>query len=565
MKSLLAGAIIAVASVAAHAQAPTGQQPAQNPPGISDAEIARESDAFINRLDSLADSHVFSFKSRMLENKKLNKYNFRAGDVPIYPDSVYQARLDVIEEGIPLDYNEYVKSFINLYTVRKRNLSERVMGLSSYYFPIFEEVFEREHLPHSFKYLAVVESALNPNAVSPCGATGIWQFMFATGRDYGMDVNYYVDERRDPYRATLAAARYFKDMYRIYGDWQLVLAAYNCGAGSVNRAIRKSGLVKPSYWDIINYLPKETRSYVPAFIAATYMMNYGPEHNLYPAGITLPYNTDTVQVHGPLGFDALANAFGISVGQLTAMNPGMKKQYVPNNSATYTLYIPARSVTTWEKNRDSLYARSTRSRKPQSDLMREVTADTPRALAATANKRNRNTSDLKDKLAPDEARTDATAVDATAQARLYYTVKRGDNLRLIADLFGISPDIIREWNHLHGSTVRMGQKMSIFVPSDEKRKYATVNNMTFAQKQAALHGTGLRPSRPEPTLAEARASKKARPQAQPATDDYTVQPGDTLWSISKNRNMSVEQIKAMNNLSDARDLRPGMVLKVKAS
>ena len=200
-------------------------------------------------------------------------------DVPTYSGDVYQKRMEKIQTPIPLCYNNQVKEYIDLYAVKRRSTMQRVMGLSGFYFPMYEQILDQQGLPLEFKYLSIVESALNPMATSRMGATGLWQFMLATGKLYNLKVNSFIDERRDPEKSTYAACQYFKDMFAIYNDWLLVIAAYNCGAGNVNRAIARSG-GKHTFWEIAQYLPRETRGYVPAFIAVTYLMSFPAEHNL---------------------------------------------------------------------------------------------------------------------------------------------------------------------------------------------------------------------------------------------------------------------------------------------
>lgn len=525
----------------------------------STEEINREAEAFMHRLDSLADQHVFSHKNREIQTKRLNKYGFKPGDVPVYPDSVYEARLKKIEAGIPYDYNQYVKSFINLYTVRKRGLSERVLGLSTFYFPMFESIMEKENLPHAFVYLAVVESSLNPNAVSPVGATGIWQFMYETGKMYKLGVNYYVDERRDPRKACMAAAEYFKDMYRLYGDWQLVLASYNCGAGNVNRAIRRSGKKNPSFWEIMPYLPKETRSYVPAVIAVAYMMNYSAEHNLYPIDIRLPYSTDTIQVQGPASFGTMAQVLGTTEKVIEDLNPAMKRQYIPSDGYSYVMNVPAKSVSLWEKRSDSLYAsiRSNHAPTTQPNLGEVLASDSQKNSEGASASSNSTSGRLKDQTAASESTGNA----APANARIAYIVKRGDNLKMIADLYSVTTNSMRRWNRMRSSAVKVGQRLYVYVPTDKKRELLAVNSMSLSQKQKAL---GIEvpkkapAAKPAPTLAQAKAQNEAG-----KAGSYTVQRGDTLWSISQKTGMSVEELKKLNGLTDARALRAGMVIKVK--
>jgi len=236
------------------------------------------------------------------------------------PDSVYIDRLARLSSPVELSYNQYVRRYIEMYTGRRKELVGIMLGLSDYYFPMFEEIFTYYDIPLELEYCAIIESALNPRAVSRVGATGLWQFMYGTGRMYDLTINSYVDERRDPIKSTHSAARFMKDLYEIYGDWILVIAAYNCGPGSVNKAIRRSG-GKKNFWDIYYYLPRQTRGHVPAFIAATYTMNYYKEHNLVPVKIDLPIPSDTLMITDELHLLQVSEVLGIPIDLLRDINP----------------------------------------------------------------------------------------------------------------------------------------------------------------------------------------------------------------------------------------------------
>jgi membrane-bound lytic murein transglycosylase D len=263
--------------------------PVSNP--VTDTKLVN--DPIIELLDSLVMlNNIIRFNS--ISNNETGITSIK--DVPNYSDEIYEQRIGKIYSPIPLVYNEEVKKYIDLYAFKRRGLTSRVMGLSELYFPLFEEILDKEGLPMEFKYLSIVESALNPIAVSKMGATGLWQFMYNTGKMYNLKIDSYYDERMDPIKATHAACRYFKNMYDIYGDWLLVIAAYNCGPGNVNKAIRRSG-GKTNFWEIAKFLPAETRGYVPAFIAVTYVMNYASEHQIFPVQPAYNYfEVDTLAV-----------------------------------------------------------------------------------------------------------------------------------------------------------------------------------------------------------------------------------------------------------------------------
>ena len=256
-----------------------------------------------------------------------------------FPDSVYKERLSRINSIISLPYNSIIRSHIHVYTERRIESTCAILGLQDYYFPMIEDIFDSFGLPAELKYMAVIESALNPTAVSRVGATGMWQFLYSTGRLYGLTINSVVDERRDPVKATYAAARYLKDMYNIYHDWVLVIAAFNCGPGNVDKAIRRSGNHR-DYWEIYYRLPRETRGYIPQFIAATYVMNYYKEHHIKPLQIDIPLSTDTIMVTKDIHLSQISEVMNVPIEELRALNPEYKTGLIPGNTKPQSLTLP---------------------------------------------------------------------------------------------------------------------------------------------------------------------------------------------------------------------------------
>ena len=274
---------------------------------------------------------------------------------PIVSDSVYIDRLSRIPSIIEMPFNDIVKKHIEAYTNRLRNKISFILAAANFYMPLFEEALDTYDLPLELKYLPVIESALNPTAMSRQRASGLWQFMLRTGKLYGLENNSLVDERRDPIKSTWAAARYLKDLYNIYKDWNLALAAYNCGPGNVNKAIRRAGGAT-DYWEIYHLLPKETRGYVPGFIAANYIMNYYCEHGICPMDTQLPATTDTIHIHKNLNLKQVAEVCDINIDQLRSLNPQYKKDIVPGLSKPYVLRLPNNTVNRFIELEDSIYA-----------------------------------------------------------------------------------------------------------------------------------------------------------------------------------------------------------------
>ena len=309
-------------------------------------------------LDSLAHYTFTGFPDYAADRGPLNVYHYPDGYVPYFSDSVYEARIHKMDKGSTFGYiyNPQVKQFIELYANRKRALTSKILGMAKIYFPLFEEQLDRFGMPLELKYLAVIESALNPVAKSPVGAKGLWQFMYGTGKMYDLKVSTLVDDRNDPYKATIAACRHMQDLYCIYHDWALVLAAYNAGAGNVNKAIRRAGGVM-DYWVVQRYLPRETRDYVPAFIAASYVITYATEHNLYPVypGITAT-EIDSVCVKQMLTFDQISEMFGIPIENIRFLNPAYTKDIIPSGGDNvFYLRLPRANVADFINNETALY------------------------------------------------------------------------------------------------------------------------------------------------------------------------------------------------------------------
>lgn len=412
--------------------------------------ITDENARIVASLDSLTNAfHLKYTDSKTIDD--MNVYGFNEDDIPRYTDSTISYRLSLLESEIPLEYNQHVKGFIDLYAIRKRVLTSKILTLSKYYFPMFEQILDQQKLPLEFKYLAVIESALNPRAVSVAGANGLWQFIHSTGLMYGLKINSYVDERRDPYKATLAACQYFKDSYALYNDWLLVIASYNCGPGNVNKAIRRSG-GKMNFWEIMPYLPKETRGYVPAFIAATYVLSYHAEHNIFPMNLPVNLNVDTVYIDNSITFQKLGEMVGLDVSVIEDLNPSYKQGIIPWYMGKAPIVLPyeyAMRVADLRSQGGMVQALATATGIPASDILLDddliVNSPEPAAPDKTIVK--------KKPLPPPPVKG----------KKLVYIVKRGDGLLRIAQKYHCSVEDIKRWNKLKSNRLATGQRLTIYL------------------------------------------------------------------------------------------------------
>jgi membrane-bound lytic murein transglycosylase D len=355
--------------------------------------------------------------------------------LPFFADSVYIQRLATLNAQSPvsLTYNEVVSAFIHLYTTKRRALSARCLARSEQYFSLFEETLDRYGLPLELKYLAVVESALDPQAKSKAGATGLWQFMYGTGKVFGLQIDSYVDERSDPVKSTDAAAKYLKYLYNMFGDWNLALAAYNCGEGRVTKAIRRSGGHK-DYWDVYPYLPSETRGYVPAFIAVNYLFAHAKDHKIYPAPIVYrDYEIDSIHLHKKVEFSSISQILDLDIEVIKRLNPSYKLNVVPGYGDHTALYLPVNYMSLWVANEDKI-----------------------NQLIKT----------------PDPEKKEPTP----SSTGHYYTVKSGDYLGKIAAQHNCSVNQIQTWNGLSGTTLKPGQRLIIKSPIINQVTSSTSSN-----------------------------------------------------------------------------------------
>ena len=419
------------------------------------------------------------------------------------PDEVYIQRLKEMNSFIDLPYNSIVRNYIILYSEKMSTRMPEMLGLCSYYMPIFEEIFNEHDMPEELKALAIIESALNPTAVSRAGAKGMWQFMYSTAKLYGLRIDSFVDERFDPVKSAHAVAEYLKDAYAIFGDWNLAIASYNCGAGNVNKAIRRCG-GKRAFWDIYPYLPRETRGYVPAFVGALYTMTYYKEHGIIPQQVALPAVTDTFKIHKMLHFKQVSDLAGVPMQTLKDLNPQYRHDIIPGNEREYILRIPFQYSNSFIDHEDSLYSYKA------DEFFNPVVIKKIK--------------------------------DGGDGERIIHRVRSGEMLGSIALKYRCSVSQIKRWNNLRSDRINIGQRLVIYrggaAPASSSGKTASKTTASSAGKSS---------SKPIP-----------------AGTDYTVyvvKSGDSLYLIAKNYpGVSAQNIMDFNGISSK--IKPGMKIKI---
>lgn len=437
-------------------------------------------------------------------------------ELPRFSDSIYIEKLNNISSLVSLPYNEKVRAFIEAYTLKHRKRVEIMLGLTEYYFPMFEEILDSYDMPLELKYLAVIESALNPNAVSRAGATGLWQFMYTTGKMYKLNVNTFVDDRRDPLKSTHAAAQFLRDLHKIYDDWLLAIAAYNCGPGNVNKAVKRSK-GKDNYWEIYHYLPKETRGYVPAYIAAVYVMNYYQDFNLNPKKINIPLSVDTIMINEDLHFGQVSEVLNLPIDLIRDLNPQYRKDIIPAKLDAYPLRLPVEYSTKFIELSDSIFTYN------DSIFFVQKTAVIPPKNGSSA--------------------YNHAEVSIDGKTAVHYKVRSGDNLGAIASKYGVTVNQLRSWNNIHRNLIKVGQRLVIYIPDDKK---------TSSTKSEANTNT-----------ASADTSKSNISESDEFIY-YKVKSGDSIWGIAQQfPGVSNTDIMELNNITNAKYVKPGQVLKIK--
>ena len=519
----------------------TGIDPEEYTPEISDSLL------------NIWYAHRMANDSEDVEDFNMDSVRFESN----VPDSVYIKRLEKMNSFITLPYNEIVRNYIILYSEKMPTKMRHILGLCDYYMPKYQEVLNKYDLPEELRAMAIIESALNPTAVSRAGAKGMWQFMYYTAKMYGLNINSFVDERLDPFKSADAAARYLQDAYEIFGDWNLAIASYNCGAGNVNKAIRRSGGSR-KFWDIYPFLPRETRGYVPAFVGALYTMKYYKEHGLKPEGVQMPVHVDTFKINKMLHFNQVSELVGIPMEELKNLNPQYVHNIVPGNEREYILVLPYTYTNAFIDKEDSLYTHKA------SEYFNPATLKKIK--------------------------------DGTDGERIIYKVKNGDYLGRIASRYRCSVAQLKRWNNLRSNNIRVGQRLVIYRgggPSASSTKASSGSTETTSQtsatgtyvvkkgdtlgKIAERHGCTVTQIKQWNNLSSNNiqinqklkvASPAAKPAAQtPSVDKnaeytiYVVKSGDSLYSIAKQfPKVSAQNIMDFNGIGSS--IKPGMKIKI---
>ncbi len=488
-----------------------------------------------SRVDSLWMKELTSLDLYNTITGDIEKVNIDAAVDYELPTELLKERLAAMDAKSPfnIEYNQGLENIIKSFLKNRKKSFERLMGVSEYYFPLFEEALAKQNVPLEIKYLAVVESALNPRAVSKMGATGLWQFMYHTGKQYGLKIDSYIDERSDPLKSSEAATKYMTNMYKMFGDWDLVLASYNSGPGNVSKAIRRSGGQK-NYWNIRKNLPKETQGYVPAFLATMYLYEYHKEHGIVPQRATVQhFATDTIMIKQQLSFKQIGDLLDVPVAQLQLLNPSYKLNVVPfYKDQNHFLRLPQEKIAVFASNESQIYAYA------EHELnKRERPFESTRALA------------IKDSASP-------SAKSSNGSKTTYYTVKRGDNLSSLADKYDVSAFQIKKWNNLKSNTIAYGKSLKIITGGNEAKLLKkesiidTVPSQIISKNQSIVAKT----AKEETTLTRGVAAKEN-------AFTYLVQKGDNLYTIAQKYNVTIAELQEWNNISND-NLQYGALLQI---
>lgn len=504
---LIALTLIGIRGMAQEGSNPikTTSEQAQDSILTEDKDLIIQDDSVAKELDLLRIPQVD--ESIYHSTQQVDSSAMSRAEVLLIHDSIFIQRLQVLDDATPfsLDFNRHVRSTLRAYLGKNSQLTARVLGLGEMYFPMFEEALDREGLPLELKYLAVVESALRPTARSRAGATGLWQFMYGTAKENGLRITSYVDERKSPMASTKAACRYLKHLHGMYDDWNLALAAYNSGPGNVNKAIRRAG-GKKDYWQIWSYLPRETRGYVPAFIAVNYAMNYHEEHGIQPIAPQFRYSEcDTIFVEEAMNFAQISKFTGTDIDHLRWLNPQYHRDLIPKSDEGMPLVLPITDIGLFLANEEKI-------------KLYKAPKVIPAPSAKNYASKNRS-----------------NYYSTEGLTKETYTVRSGDVIGVIADRYGVGLSKLRYWNNISGSRIYPGQKLTIYRDPKTKVQPATASKSSLT---------------PKITL-------------DPNARYHTIRPGDTLWDIAKLYDgVTINQIKQWNSHLNFKRLKPGQKVRV---
>ena len=512
--------------------------------------VPREKNNILSLKNSITDDDIVfpeSFDTdvhKMMTNWYLQNYAVLDADVENTPpgevsDEVFIRRLAAIPSVIEMPYNQIVRKHIERYVYRSRTLVEEMLGMSLYYMPIFEQALEKEGLPLELKYLPIVESALDPNAVSRVGAAGLWQFMIGTGKGLGLEVNSLVDERRDPYRSSAMAAKYLKNLYQIYNDWSLAIAAYNCGPGNVNKALHRNGGTG-DFWDIYEYLPRETRGYVPAFIAANYAMTYYKQHNISPSLARKPLITDTVTVNRRIHFAQISQVLNIPIEEIRTFNPQYRKDVIPGDNHPYVLVLPSQQIYSYIMSEDSID-------NYRDDLYAHRPIVEPGGLTPTTEEY-------------------ISGVTSTGEVRtINHKVGKGETMSTIASKYNMTTDELMALNGKSSERVRRGETLKVKAPahggststnaSSDNDEIREVHSDVAAAPEGDMAMDD--PAQEQAQYDEVKEVERTAATKAPYTGSYTAksnQPATTSTTrASKTSDQSARQQASRSNSRDWRD------------
>ena len=477
--------------------------------------------ALASRVDSLWMNELVSLDLFNSISEDIQNVNIDASVDYELPTDLLKERLAAMDAKSPfnIEYNQGLENIIKSFLKNRKKSFERLMGVSEYYFPIFEEALAKQNVPLEIKYLAVVESALNPKAVSKMGATGLWQFMYHTGKQYGLKIDSYVDERSDPLKSSAAATQYMTNMYKMFGDWDLVLASYNSGPGNVSKAIRRSGGQK-NYWNIRKNLPKETQGYVPAFLATMYLYEYHKEHGIVPQRAAIKhFATDTIMIKQQMSFKQIGDLLDVPIAQLQLLNPSYKLNVVPSyKEQNHYLRLPQDKIAIFASNENQIYAYA------QYQLEgRERPFQASKAVASRNN-------------------TSASNQNNRVSKTTFYKVKRGDNLGAVANKYDVSISQLKKWNNLKSNSIAYGRNLKII--STETTSKVISKDIKIDNVATELN------SKNQAVASKSNKEEKTIATAADLASVYVVQKGDNLGSIAQKYNVTVAEIQEWNNLAN---------------